>query len=160
MNLASIAQVLDLFAMSFAVGATAWFFFVQSPVLLSKMGREKFVPLQMRLTVVLFRALVIALGIVVGTSLLHSSLMSAVTISAGVGLLGALVNQWVVVPRALRAGGQTRKDIAGLDHEGSTTKFASEGAGSKTKLMHRLVVLFVVVMLGGLFTHGVALLGC
>jgi hypothetical protein len=160
MNIAPIAQVIDLFAMSFVLGATAWFFFVQSPVLLKKLGREKFVPLQMRLTVVLFKVLTAALLIMLGATALANPIAAPITIAAGVALLGGLINQFVVVPRALRAGGQSRKDIKGKDHEGSTPSFASEGAGNKTKWMHRLVVLFVVVMLGGIFTHGVALLGC
>ena len=158
MTMIHAAQTLDLVAAALVFGATVWFFFIQSPVLLARMGREAFVPFQMRLTVVLFRTLTVALFVIAGATLLHSPLVSAAALSAAVALLGGLVNTYVVVPRALRAGGQTRKDIRGKDSEGSTASFASEGAGDGTKAMHRAVVLFVVVMLGGVIWHAVAVL--
>ena len=159
MTIAQIARPLDLFAMAFAFGATAWFFFVQAPTLLAALGREKFVPLQMRLTLVLFRTLTALSVVVLGAAMLHAPLGSLATRGACVALAGVLVNQFVVVPRALRAGGKSRADIKGKDEEGSTTGFASEGAGNRTRMMHRLVVLFVVVMLGGFVANGLALLG-
>ena len=73
--------------------------------------------------------------------------------TAVIAVAGTLINKFIVVPRALRAGGATRKEIKGRDEEGSTVKFASEGAGSRTALLHRLVVAFVVVMLAGLSLH-------
>lgn len=48
MDLVQIARLIDLLALAFVVGSTSWFFFVQSPGLLARMGREAFVPLQMR----------------------------------------------------------------------------------------------------------------
>ena len=59
MTLVQVAQILDVFASSFAFGATVWFFFVQSPVLLKRLGRETFVPIQMGLTVTLFQVLTV-----------------------------------------------------------------------------------------------------
>lgn len=150
------ARVLDLLATSFAFGATAWFFFVQSPVLLKRLGREKFVPIQMGLTVLLFRTLTIATALVVLATVVQGhGLGSSLTVSALVALSGAAINLFVVVPRALRAGGASRRDHKAKDHEGSTAEFASEGAGSRTRLLHRLVVLFVMVMLAGLVLHTV-----
>ncbi len=159
MNLAAVAQVLDLLTLAFVFGATAWFFFVQSPVLLARLGRERFVPLQMRLTVVLFKVLGVALLLMMGTTLVHSPLASMATVTAALALAGGLINRYVVVPRALRAGGRSIKGLAGNDEEGSTAGFASEGAGHETRLLHRLVVLFVVIMLAGVVGHGVVLLG-
>lgn len=159
MNVPQIAQAIDLLAFSFVLGATAWFFFIQSPVLLKRMGRESFVPLQMRLTVVLFETLIVALLVMLGATLLHSPLASLGTGTAAVALLAGLINKFVVVPRALKAGGASRRDIKGKDDEGSTAGFASEGAGDKTKWMHRLVVVFVVMMLGGAVHHGITLIG-
>lgn len=158
MNLVPIAQVIGLLAMASIFGATVWFFFVQSPVLLRRMGREAFVPLQMRLTVVLFRTLVPLLGVVLGAAVVHSSMGSTAFVTAGVALLGGLLNRFVVVPHALQAGGRSRTDIKGMDHEGSTARFASEGAGRRTRQLHRTVVVLVVVMLGGLVGHGMSLL--
>ena len=69
--LETAARMVDLLALAFVFGSTAWFFFVQSAVLLNKLGRERFVPLQMRLTRVLFATLTSALGVLVGASVLH-----------------------------------------------------------------------------------------
>ncbi len=77
MNILQIARTIDFFALAFVFGATAWFFFVQSPVLLKKLGREQFVPIQMRLTVVLFRTLIVFLFIMFGASSVHSLLDSS-----------------------------------------------------------------------------------
>ena len=158
MDFARIAAHIDLFASATVIGATVWFFFVQSPVLLRRTGRESFVPLQMRLTVVLFKTLQALLLAAAVAAAVHSPLGSWVVVTAGIGLLGGLINQHFIVPRALKAGGRSRKDIKGKDHEGSTAGFASRGAGERTKLFHRLVVVFVVVMLAGTGTHLVTLL--
>lgn len=152
-----IARSIDIFAMAFALGATAWFFFVQSPVLLKRMGRERFVPLQMRLTVVLFKALSITLVLMLAASLLHSAPLSTTVITAAVAALGGLLNAQIIVPRALRSGGQSRREIKGKDKEASVADFAYDGAGKTTQFWHRAVVLCVVIMLAGLFPHGVSL---
>lgn len=158
MDLTNFATVVDLFASALIIGATSWFFFVQSPVLLARLGREKFVPIQMRLTVVLFKTLQVFLIVAVGAALVHRSLASPVVIAAAVGLFGGLVNAHVIVPRALRAGGRSRKEIEGQDADANALGFASEGAGDATRTFHRLVVLFVVIMLAGVGTHMTLLL--
>jgi len=157
-HVAHIAQAVDSLATAFVLGATVWFFFVQSPTLIAHLGREKFVPIQMRLTVILFRALVVATVLSCAASLVGGSSLSTMTTGA-VALAGAAINHFVVVPRALRAGGQSRPEIKGRDGEGSTTSFAVKGVGDRTQLMHQLVVAFVVVMLGGTVGHGAVLLG-
>ncbi len=157
MDLSQIAKHIDLFASATVLGATVWFFFVQSPVMLKRSGRESFVPMQMKLTVVLFKTLQTLLLVAAAAAAIHSPLRSSVVITAGVGLLSGLFNRHVIVPRALKAGGRARKDIKGRDDEGSTANFASQGAGAKTKTLHRLVVLFVAVMLGGIGAHLVTL---
>lgn len=157
MHLSEFARHLDLFASATVLGATVWFFFVQSPVMLKRSGRESFVPLQMKLTVVLFKTLQLLLFVSAAAAALHSPWSSAVVITAGVGLFGGLVNRHVIVPRALKAGGRSRRSIRGKDDEASTVSFASQGAGAKTKTLHRLAVLFVAVMLGGIGAHLVLL---
>ncbi len=154
----NLARVVDLLAMSLVFGATAWFFFIQSPVFLRQVGREAFVPTQMRLTVVLFRTLTAALVVMAAAAAFHAgSPTSILVLSALLGLAASVVNQFVVVPRALRAGGRSRREIKGKNDEASTAGFASEGAGNETRALHRTVVLFVVVMLAGVIRHGVAL---
>jgi hypothetical protein len=156
MNMSAI-QTLDLVTVAFVFGATVWFFFVQSPVLLKRLGRERFVPIQMKLTAVLFKVLSVALLVSLALTAVHSAWPSAALWTALVAAIGGLINQFIVVPQALAAGGRSRKDIRGQDEEGSTTGFASEGAGNATRVLHRLVVLFVVVMLAGEIGHIVAL---
>jgi hypothetical protein len=158
MNISQIARTIDLFTMAFVFGATAWFFFVQSPVLLKMLGRDKFVPIQMRLTSVLFMVLTVLLLVMLVATIGHSPIGSSTTLTAGIALFAGLINKFVVVPKALKAGGQSRTDIKGKDTEASTTTFASEGVGNQTQLLHRLVVLFVVIMVVSVVAHGIRLL--
>jgi hypothetical protein len=158
MNTSQIARTIDLFAMAFVFGATAWFFFVQSPVLLKMLGRDKFVPIQMRLTAVLFSVLTVLLLVMLAAVLGHSPIGSGTTLTAAIALAAGVINKFVVVPKALKAGGQSRIAVKGKDVEASTSTFASEGVGNQTQLLHRLVVLFVVIMVVAVVAHGVRLL--
>lgn len=158
MNPEAVLRALDLGAASFVFGATVWFFFVQSPVLLQRLGRERFVPVQMRLTVVLFKALTIAVALLSIASIAHGRGGSAGTRAAVIALIAVSTNRWLVLPRALRAGGQSVAGLKNTDPHASVSAFASEGAGNLTKLWHRLVVLFVVVMLAAVVVHGALLL--
>lgn len=153
---AHIALILDLLLLAFALGATIWFFFVQTPVLLKSMRKEKFLPMQMRLTRALFKALAIAVPLMFATTLIHGADQLWVHVaSAGLAMLAALINAFVVVPRALRAGGRALRDERKTkEDDRSTTAFVSHGGGDESKVWHRLVVVFVVVMLGGLIGHG------
>ena len=55
-----VIAILDVAVAGFLIGANIWFFFILSPSLIATMGREKFVPIQMKLTKLLFRLLGIA----------------------------------------------------------------------------------------------------
>ena len=158
MDLTQIARVLDIFAMAFVFGATAWFFFIQSPVLMKTMGRENFVPVQVRLTNVLFKALTVSLLLMLMASVGHSPLPSVTTCAAVVALAAGLINKFAVLPKAFKAGGQNRGAIKGKDDESSVASFASEGVGDRTRVLHRLVVLFVLIMVAAVVTHGTKLL--
>ena len=159
MTIDTLAQSVALTGLALAFGSTAWFFFVQSPVLLRKLGRDAFVPLQMRLTLVLFRFLSAVLVLSLAATCVYTPKASFAFASLVVAALGALFNQLVMVPRALRSGGRSRGRVAGCDHEGTTANFASQGVGEGTKRDHRLVVLFVLVMLGGIVGHASTLVG-
>ena len=150
MELNALIQLLGHACFAAAFGATLWFFFVQSPTLLRKMGRDAFVPLQMRLTVVLFRFLSVVLLIGLAATAATRGLHALPVRCASLAVAAVLINTFVVVPRALRAGGRGRQEVRGRDHEGTVTHFASAGVGQSTKIFHRLVVLFVVVMLLGI----------
>ncbi|MCB9893408.1 MAG: DUF4149 domain-containing protein [Planctomycetes bacterium] len=153
-----VARTVDLLALAFALGATLWFFFVQSPLLFKQMGRAKFVPLQMRLTKVLFRSLSVAVALMSAATVFHHAAVPSMPVcSAVAGLVGVLVNSFVVIPRALKAGAASMQDGHSCGGECAMTAFASEGGGNTTRFWHRMVVALVVVMLGGLLPHAYAI---
>lgn len=147
-----LARVVDLLALSFALGATLWFFFVQSPVLFKRMGRARFVPLQMSLVKVLFRTMTVAIAIMLGASVLHHGEVPSLAVCSAVAALGGVaMNSFIVVPRALKAGAVSMRE--GEGDESGVAAFASYGGGKATQFWHRMIVLFVLVMLGGLLPH-------
>jgi energy-converting hydrogenase Eha subunit A len=149
-----LLNYLDVVLSGSVIGATAWFFFVQSPVLIKMMGRDRFTPIQMRLTKILFQTLTIATALIVVLSFLGGGGVTSLSfLGAVVGLLGAAINKYLIVPRALIAGGKGRMEEKDKADDKSVQSFAVEGAGPAAKTMHQTVVLFVVVMLGGLAVH-------
>lgn len=154
----TVARSIDLFAFAYAFGATAWFFFVQSPVLVKRMGRDRFVPLQMSLVAPLFQSVSVVLVVMLGAALAHNAQWGTLPVlSAVLALFGAVLNAAVVIPRALRAGGKSMQEQLGADDQQSVSRFASEGGGEASAFWHRAVVLLVVVMLAGLLSHAVSL---
>lgn len=149
----ALLSLVGLLSAALVVGATVWFFFIQAPVLLRRLGRERFVPVQMLATRALGKTLLVATGVMLAAALGGSFGPTPRVLSAAVALFGALVNERVLIPRALKAGGRGRKEVQGRDAEASTAGFAADGVGSATAALHRLVVLFVVVMLGGAVAH-------
>ena len=158
--MATLLTIIDTLAAAFVFGATVWFFFIQAPVLLSKIGRERFVPIQMNATKVLFKALVVTTAVMVAANLAGGNgPLSMAGGSALLALLGALINERFLVPKALKAGGRGYKAIKGKDVEADTAGFALDGVSADTATMHRLVVVFVVVMLAGVVPHLLMLTG-
>ncbi len=157
--LAHPLELLDVLIASLAIGATVWFFFIQSPALIRSMGRDRFVPLQMRLTRLLFAVLMYATLAVLGLSLVLSPGVGPVLAGAVIAAAGALFSHFYVIPRALRAGGKGRAEARKAGDEGSVAQFAVEGSGPSSKFWHQLVVVFVVVILGGLVVHVGGVLG-
>ncbi|MCO4763320.1 MAG: DUF4149 domain-containing protein, partial [Myxococcales bacterium] len=158
--------LIGLIAAAFALGATVWFFFVQAPFLLRKLGRERFVPIQMLATRQYGRALVVATGVMLVAAVVDAlmaepaltDLLGPVVGTAALATVAALFNAVVLIPRAIKAGGRGYRDIRGQDGEASTVGFVADGVGNATATMHRLVVLAVVTMLAGVVAH-LALLG-
>ena len=123
-------HLLDLFLSSFVFGSTLWFFFVQSPALIKWMGRDKFVPIQMRLTKVLFRTLTIALAASMIMTMLHAGVTAShALISIMIAFISVAINNFYVIPRALKAGGKGRVEEKDQSDDKSFGKFASEGSG-------------------------------
>ena len=143
----NLIVVIDLAVACFLVGANVWFFFLQSPLLISIMGREKFVPIQMKLTKLLFKSLTVAAVLLVllawfsgGTQTIFGAVFAAAS---------ALAAHFVIIPRALKAGGKGRAETIAEGGDHSVAKFASEGSGPSAAFWHRMVVVFVVLILIG-----------
>lgn len=151
-------RIIDFFFVTFIIGTTTWFFFLQSPLLLRKMKREKFVQIQMMLTKFLFKVLTISLFIVLMLNIMHTPFISISSISIIISFLAVLINFLIIVPKAIKAGGQSFKEIRGQDNNGTISNFASKGVSNHTKILHRTVVIFVVIMLVGTAIHGISLL--
>lgn len=155
----SLALIMDLLLSSFVLGASVWFFFIQSPALIKWMGRDKFVPIQMRLTKILFKTLSIAMVIITALALVHTGLtLTNGLVAIFIALGGTLFNTYYVIPRALKAGGKGRSEEKNQSNDKSVGTFAVEGSGPSAKFWHLMVVGFVVVMLGGLIPHMITLL--
>ena len=149
-------RIADMLSLAYAFGATVWFFFVQSPVLVKRMGRDQFVPLQMSMVGPLFKSLSFALLIMLGATFAQGlALPSLPVLTAVLAFTGALINAIYVIPRALKYGGKSRKEELEPEAQKSVARFASDGGGKASRLWHRLVVLFVVVMVTGLIPHAV-----
>lgn len=146
-----LALLLDLAISSGIVFVTIWFFFVQSPFLFSRMGRQKFVPIMMQITQLYFK-FVLALNVLVFLVSLY--VHGTIVITSLVALVATLINFFVIVPKALQKGRQSMRERVGTDDTSDVKDFAIEG-GSKTetKTMHQLVVLFVLIMVGALISH-------
>lgn len=143
---------------AFALGATLWFFFVQTPALLMTMGMEAFLPLQMRLVRIYGPALAVAAVGLLGATTLRMGLTPDLWASCLVAA-AALFNTLVAIPRALRSGGQAYRDVRqGRGADASLGSFVSVGGGQATAVWHRVVVAVVLVMTGGLLVQGFGLL--
>jgi hypothetical protein len=142
--------LLDLAISSGIVFITVWFFFVQSPFLFQRMGRQKFVPIMMQITQLYFK-FILALNV---TAFALSTHLNGFTIASVIALVVTLLNYFVVVPRALAKGRQSMRERVGADNSADIKDFVIDG-GSKTetKTMHQLVVLLVLVMVGALAVH-------
>jgi hypothetical protein len=152
----NLIRSVEILSLAYAFGATVWFFFVQSPVLVKRMGRDNFVPLQMSMVGPLFRSLSLVLLIMVVATLAQGfALLSVPVLTALLALAGALINTVHIVPRALKQGGKSRKEELDAEAQKSVARFAADGGGKASRVLHRLVVLFVVVMFAGLIPHAV-----
>ncbi len=151
--------LLEALLVAGSLGATIWFFFVQTPALLRGMGMKKFLPLQIRLVRIFAPALAAGTTAVLLASLFRHGGPSAALWPAALAAASAWINAAYVVPRAVRQGGAAIRDVhKGEGGDGSLTSFTLDGGGEPTKLFHRLVVLFVLLMVGGLLAEGSGLL--
>jgi hypothetical protein len=153
----------DQLLTGFTVGVTIWHFFIQAPLLVKLMGKEKFVPLMMQLTrlwiksIFISSTLVLALSSILFVSPSFSSLSTMKFYLPVVGWLAVAINHFGIVPKALKAGARSHHTRKG-DNNKDIKDFAVDGGGkSETAALHQTVVVFVVVMLGGFLPHMVDL---
>jgi len=157
----TVALFGDFVCNSYVVGATVWYFFISSPIIMKSLGRERFVPLMMTLMKVFFTSVCVALSVSLALTYIHTKgdTSSISFLTQLFGLTSAMMNKFVIGPKALAAGKASMDERKGKDKEGSLNKFASEGGSGGTKVWHRTVVLFVFSMLGGVLPHMFEVLG-
>jgi hypothetical protein len=163
--LATCLLTCDVLLTGFTVGTTVWFFFVQSPFLFQRLGREKFVPLMMPLTrlwvTTMFGSVscLLAVGVagplllVTGHDTPHTRLPLSLT---GLAWLAVAVNKFIVVPKALKAGTKSHQERKGDNSKDVKSFVVQGGSQTQTKAWHQSVVVFVLVMAGALVAHTVA----
>mmetsp|Transcript_44870 Transcript_44870/g.109426 ORF Transcript_44870/g.109426 Transcript_44870/m.109426 type:complete len:168 (+) Transcript_44870:94-597(+) len=150
-----IAMCVDTTFNAYVVGSTVFYFFVSSPVMMKNLGRERFVPLMMSLMRVYFTSICVALSASLAATYMHceGEITSTTFLTQAAGLTCALINKFVIGPKALAAGKASFEERKGKDKDGSLEKFAVEGGASTTKVWHQTVVVFVFAMLGGVLPH-------
>eukprot|EP01135_Chromosphaera_perkinsii_P007941 Nk52_evm13s1073 gene=Nk52_evmTU13s1073 len=171
------ALYIHLVAFAVVAGSTVWVFFIQSPFLFQYLGREKFVPIMIRLVGVFFQTTSIALLVMSLTSIyIFRDTSSLEVASILFAFWASLLNQFVIVPKATRAGWQSQKYRRGKDSTpgSSATNFTVDGGAGfvqedepsdtekkslsdKVKFLHRTVTIFVLLAAGGVLTHLFAL---
>jgi hypothetical protein len=163
--LATCLLTCDVLLAGFTVGTTVWFFFVQSPFLFQRLGREKFVPIMMPLTrlwvTTMFGSVSCLLAVGVAGPLCVTSNDTPRTrlplSLTGLAWLAVALNKFLVVPKALKAGAKSHQERKG-DHSKDVKSFVVQGGSqTQTKAWHQTVVVFVLVMAGALVAHTVAL---
>ncbi len=145
-----LAAVVDEFAFALVLGSLGWFFFVQTPVLMKRMGRDRFVPLQLSLVKPLFRT-VLALVTVGAVAGVLSTTAHLALGSAAASWVLSVVLLFVVAPRAMRAGGASLAESLDSEQQKALGRFTVDGGGDSTKVWHRVLGLLTiaVVVLSG-----------
>ncbi len=151
----TILSSVGLVTAALSFGSLGWFFFVQTPVLAKRLGRDRFVPLQMSLVRPLFTTVALASVVLVVVSLV-TELSHLLIISAAVSLVLALLAATVVVPRALRAGGRSLAQSLPDEAQHSAGRFAADGGGDASRWWHRALVLVTVGVVAAQVTWLVA----
>lgn len=140
-----LAAVVDEFSFALVLGSLGWFFFVQTPVLMKRMGRDRFVPLQLSLVRPLFRT-VLGLATVGLVAAVLSTTAQLALGSAAASWILSLLLLLVVVPRAVRAGGASLAESLDPEQQKALGRFTVDGGGDSTKVWHRVLGLLTVAV--------------
>lgn len=140
-----VASAIAQLSFAVLVGSLVWFFFVQTMFLMKRLGRDRFVPLQLVLVRPLFKTvLVLSLIGAAAAWIARASFIGLGLAAAAVFLAAALVG--LVVPRAVRAGGASLRETVSADDEPSLGRFTTDGGGDATKVWHRVLGLMAVAL--------------
>ncbi|MBL8935305.1 MAG: DUF4149 domain-containing protein [Archangium sp.] len=140
-----LAAVVDEFAFALVLGSLGWFFFVQTPVLMKRMGRDRFVPLQLSLVRPLFRT-VLALATIGAIGAFLSTTAHLALGSAAASWLLSVLLLFVVAPRAMRAGGASLAESLDPEQQKALGRFTVDGGGDSTKVWHRVLGLLTIAV--------------
>mmetsp|Transcript_41821 Transcript_41821/g.100373 ORF Transcript_41821/g.100373 Transcript_41821/m.100373 type:complete len:170 (-) Transcript_41821:56-565(-) len=161
--LSTMLLTTDLLLTGFTVGTTLWFFFVQSPFLFNLMGREKFVPIMMQLTKLWVTTMFASVsGLMAVVTVLLRGTTTTTTggnmdfYLVGLAWLAIVINKFLVVPQALKAGARSHAERKGDNSKDVKSFVVRGGSRTETKKWHQTVVLFVLVMAGALVAHTVS----
>lgn len=144
-------SILDTLSAALLIGATVWFFGLQSPFLLRLMGRDSFIPIQMQLTRRFLTFAVCTAAAMSVAAFSRTDLSLHTKTVAWIALASSLATRFLILPRAFQAAGKARRE--GAAPNPSATSFVSDGAGRSARLMHRVVVGFVALMLLSTIGH-------
>lgn len=134
-----------LLAFAVVVGSLVWFFFVQTPLLLKRLGRDRFVPVQLGLVSPLFKTTLVLSLVGAAASWASGASLHVVGLAGAAVLLstGLVV---VVVPRAVRAGGASLREAVEPAAQTSLGRFTADGGGDATKRWHRVLGLMSIAL--------------
>ncbi len=147
-------STLDIIALTFiglTLGCSVWVFIIHPLGMIGSMPRPQFIVQQMRMARLWSRAMV-PMTVALSAAMIAGRAAHSEHMPALVSLGAALLQWWVVLPRAIKAGGDSlRQDDA---HDLDAGSFLADGGGKSTRLWHRVVLLLLVVYLSGLVLSG------
>lgn len=143
--------VVDTLASAVAFGSVVYFF-VQSLVLVRRLGRARFVPLQLSLVGVLFWSVTFEVTLALIAALVSGAAHEAL-LTGGSALGLALLLTLVVMPRAVRAGGASLNEQRDEAAEHSAAAFTADGGGAATRFWHRALGLLTLALAATLGVH-------
>eukprot|EP01084_Bolivina_argentea_P177813 307492_1 len=136
LNSSKVLKMADISLMSMVLGQTTWIFFIQSGLLMNFLGREKFVPIMMKITKTFMKINMYCLfGLTVTTFIQTNYKINLQNIPLNCALFGfvcSALNNFIVTPKALSVGGRTMEYRKGKDQikQNTLSAFAADGGAA------------------------------
>ena len=147
-------SALDIIALTFiglTLGSSVWVFIIYPLGMIGSLPRPQFIVQQMRVARLWSRAMV-PMTVALSASMIAGRAAHSEHVPALVSLGAALLQWWVVLPRAIKAGGDSLRQDE--NHDLDAGSFLADGGGKSTKLWHRIVLLLLLVYFVGLILCG------